>query len=73
MKIEITDTQFHTLERILDNVRKGSQQASFPVDAVRALVRDHVTLYQAATGPVHKGGKGHVVVPGEDQRSLQRD
>lgn len=66
-----TDTQLHKLATIEDGAREGTEIVKVPRDALRNLLRDHYTLYAAATGPTHLGGKGHTVSVGEDQESMR--
>jgi hypothetical protein len=44
MKLATTDRQLHELEQIEDKARAGSEMVRVPRDALRNLLRDHITL-----------------------------
>lgn len=65
MKLLSTDTQFASLEAIVDKTREDSTTCSkVPKAALHALLRDHVTLLAASRS------KGHTIEASDDQRSL---
>jgi hypothetical protein len=49
-----TDTQLHTLAEIDDKAREGTEFIKVPREALRALLRDHYTLYTAALKQRHR-------------------
>jgi hypothetical protein len=67
MKLATTDSDFNLLEF---HANKRTSFVRVPREALQRLIADHLTLLQAATGPVHRGGKGHRIEPGPDQTSL---
>lgn len=61
LELLTTDAQLKTLADIEDAARTGSTTVKVPREALRHLLRDHYTLYGAATGPAMRGGKAHKV------------
>ena len=47
MKLLTTDRQLHELEQIEDKARAGSEMVRVPREALRNLLRDHITLNSA--------------------------
>lgn len=66
MRLETTDSQLHELASLDDGAREGTEFLRVPRAALRALLRDHYTLFTHAT---HR--RGHVPEAGTDQRSLE--
>jgi hypothetical protein len=62
MKLTTTDTAFHALEAAANRKhRKNATTVDVPIEALRALIADHVTMVAACKRSIE---------PGEDQRSL---
>lgn len=70
LHLDTTDTELHGLQVAVDKTRASSQTVTVPKEALRHLLADHFTLYQAATGPISRGGKAHKVNIGPDQESM---
>jgi hypothetical protein len=62
--LQTTDTQLAALAEIEDSARKGTTTLKVDREALRALLRDHYTLYQAALRQRHRFDHR------EDQESL---
>lgn len=62
MKLATTDTQFHGLESAVNRKhRKNASTVPVDIEALRALIADHVTMVAAVKKTLE---------PGADQRSL---
>lgn len=70
LRLETTDTDLQGLWRIVHSARPSTANVTVPKEALRRLLTDHHALYSVATGAVERGGKGHQVDAGPDQKSL---
>ena len=64
-RIATTDTDLHDLHHLVDVARQGTKTISVPKEALRRLLLDHHTLYQALCDR-----KLLTVTADPDQRSL---
>jgi hypothetical protein len=64
-QIAIIDTDLHDLQRLIHVAREGTKSISVPKEALRRLLLDHYTLYQAL-----RDRKLLTVIADPDQRSL---
>jgi hypothetical protein len=70
--LKTTDTQLHDLWAVANAKRRAATtRVAVDHEALCNLLKDHHTLYSAATGTVMRGGKGHTVEAGADQGSMR--
>ena len=65
VRMETSDSQLHELQRLVNVAREGSKTITVPKEALRRLLLDHHTLYQAL-----RDRRLLQISPGPDQGSL---